>query len=74
MTLGDQIQRRYPRLIRSMCCDGRLRKPDAISALVEYQVFGICEGFTTQAVTHLGGQLAVIRQGIKNRHLTSDTL
>ena len=71
MTLGDVIQRRYPRLIRSMCRDGRLRKTEAIRALVEYQVFGIREGFASEAVTQLGGQLAAIQQGIQSRHFIS---
>jgi len=71
MTIGGKIQRRYPRLIRSMCCDGRLRKTEAIRALVEYQTFGIREGFASEAVTRMGGQLAAIRQGIQYRHFTS---
>jgi len=74
MTIGDVIQQRYPRLIRSMCCDGRLRKTEAIRALVEYQVFGIREGFASEAVTQLGGQLAAIQQGIQYRHFISSIL
>jgi len=74
MTMGDVIQQRYPRLIRSMCCDGQLRKTEAVRTLVEYQIFGICEGFSAEAVTHLGGQLEAIRHGIQTRHITSLTL
>lgn len=74
MNLGDVIQQRYPRLIRSMCGDGRLRKTEAIRALVEYQAFGIREGFASEAVTQLGGQLAAIQQGIQSRHFISSIL
>jgi hypothetical protein len=68
VTLGDAIQRRYPRLIRSMRSAGLLTESEAIGALVEYKVFGIREGFGSEAVAHLGGQLEAIRQGIKCRH------
>lgn len=71
MTLGDEIQRRYPRLIRSMRGAGSLTEAEAVGALVEYQMFGIREGFCSQAVAHLGGQLAAIRHGIRYRHSTS---
>ena len=70
MTLGDDIQRRYPRLIRSMRSAGLLTEAEAIGALVEYKVFGIREDFGSEAVAHLGGQLAAIRQGIQYRHFT----
>jgi len=70
MTLGDDIQRRYPRLIRSMRSAGLLSETEAIGALVEYKVFGIHNEFGSEAVAHLGGQLAAIRQGIQYRHFT----
>lgn len=74
MTLGDEIQQRYPRLIRSMRGAGSLTEAEAVGALVEYQVFGIREGFGSEAVAHLGGQLAAIRHGIRYRHSTSSVL
>jgi chorismate synthase len=74
MTMGDEIQRRYPRLIRCMRSAAVLTEAEAIGALVEYKVFGIREGFGSEAVAHLGGQLAAIRHGIQYRHFTSSTL
>lgn len=74
MTLGDDIRRRYPRLIRSMRGAGLLTETEAVGALVEYKVFGIRDDFGPEAVAHLGGQLAAIRFGIQYRHLTSTTL
>jgi len=74
VTLGDDIQRRYPRLIRSMRSAGLLTEAEAIGALVEYKVFGIREDFGSEAVAHLGGQLEAIRQGIRYRHFTSSIL
>ena len=74
MTMGDEIQRRYPRLIRCMRSAAVLTEAEAIGALVEYKVFGIREGFGSEAVAHLGGQLAAIRLGILYRHLTSTVL
>lgn len=71
MTMGDNIRRRYPRLIRSMRGAGLLTEAEATGALVEYQVFGIREGFGSKAVAHLGGQLAAIRHGIQCRHFSS---
>ena len=74
MTMGDAIQRRYPRLINCMRSAGLLSESEAIGALVEYKIFGIREGFGSEAVAHLGGQLEAIRHGIKCRHFTSSTL
>jgi len=74
MTMGDEIQRRYPRLIRCMRSAAVLTEAEAIGVLVEYKVFGIREGFGSEAVAHLGGQLAAIRHGIQYRHFTSSTL
>jgi len=74
MTMGDEIQRRYPRLIRCMRSAAVLTEAEAIGALVEYKVFGIRKGFGSEAVAHLGGQLAAIRNGIQYRHFTSSTL
>lgn len=71
MTMGDMIQRRYPRLIRSMCRAGHLTEAETIRALVEYQVFGIHEGFGSNSVERLGGQLAAICLGIRDRHATA---
>ncbi len=71
MTMGDIIHRRYPRLIRSMCRAGRLTETEAIRTLVEYQVFGIHEGFGSDSVERLGGQLEAISLGIRNRHTTA---
>ncbi len=68
MTLGEQARRRYPRLIRSMYRTGRLSETEAVRALVEYQIFGIHEGLASEAVERLGGQLAAIRHGIRDRH------
>ena len=65
-TIGEVLHCRYPRLIQAMCRSG-LEASAAIEALVEYQVFGM----TTEAfscVSHLGGPLAAIRQGIRHRH------
>lgn len=72
--MGDEIQRQYPRLIRCMRSAGLLTESEAIGALVEYKVFGIQEGFGSEAVAHLGGQLEAIRQGIRYRHFTSSIL
>ncbi|RLJ22484.1 hypothetical protein DJ030_01355 [bacterium endosymbiont of Escarpia laminata] len=69
MTLGDEMKRRYPRLIHTMQSVGLLTESEAIGALVEYGIFGIREDFGSEAVTHLGGQLAAIRHAIKCRHL-----
>lgn len=69
MTLGEQARRRYPRLICSMRRTGRLSETEAVRALVEYQIFGIHEGFASEAVERLGGQLATIRHGIRHRHV-----
>ncbi|MBL3529490.1 MAG: hypothetical protein JMN27_17735 [gamma proteobacterium endosymbiont of Lamellibrachia anaximandri] len=69
MTLGDEMKRRYPRLIHAMQSVGLLTESEAIGALVEYGIFGIREGFGSEAVAHLGGQLAAIRHTIKCRHL-----
>ncbi|ALP53660.1 hypothetical protein Tel_11230 [Candidatus Tenderia electrophaga] len=74
MTMGNEIQRQYPRLIRCMRSAGLLTESEAIGALVEYKVFGIREGFGSEAVAHLGGQLEAIRQGIRYRHFTSSIL
>ena len=74
MTMGDEIHRRYPRLIRCMRGVGLLTEAEAIGALVEYKFFGIREGFGSEAVAHLGGQLAAIRQSIQHRHCTSSIL
>ena len=68
MTMGEDIQCRYPRLIRCMRSAAVLTEAEAIGALVEYKVFGIREGFGSEAVVHLGGQLAAIRLGILYRH------
>lgn len=73
MTLGDEVLRRYPRLIRTMRGAGSLTEAEAVGALVEYQVFGIREGFGSEAAAHLGGQLAAIRHGIRYRHCTSSS-
>lgn len=72
--MGDEIQRQYPRLIRCMRSAGLLTESEAIGALVEYKVFGIREGFGSEAVAHLGGQLEAIRQGIRYRHFTLSIL
>lgn len=74
MTLGDDIRRRYPRLIRSMRGAGLLTEAEAVGVLVEYKVFGMRDDFGSEAVVHLGGQLAAIRFGIQYRHLTATTL
>lgn len=74
MTLGDEVLRRYPRLIRSMRGAGLLTETEAVGALVEYKVFGMRDDFGSEAVVHLGGQLAAIRFGIQYRHLTATTL
>jgi len=74
MTMGDEIQRCYPRLIRCMRSAAALTEAEAIGTLVEYKVFGIREGFGSEAVAHLGGQLAAIRHGIQYRHFTPSTL
>lgn len=74
MTLGDDIRRRYPRLIRNMRGAGLLTEVEAVGALVEYKVLGMRDDFGSEAVVHLGGQLAAIRFGIQYRHLTSTTL
>jgi hypothetical protein len=68
MTLGDEIRRRYPRLIGSMRRAGALSEVDAVCALVEYKVFGIRDEFAAEAIARLGGQLAAIRHGIRYRH------
>jgi len=68
MTMGNELLQRYPRLIRAIRKAGMLTEPEATGALVEYKIFGIREGFTSEAVTHLGGQLAAIRHGIQHRH------
>jgi hypothetical protein len=73
MTLGDDIRRRYPRLIRSMCTAGLLTEAEAVGALVEYKVFGMRDDFGSEAVVHLGGQLAAIRHGIECRHFAVST-
>lgn len=70
MTLGDEIRRRYPRRIRSMRRAGALSEADAVCALVEYKIFGIRDEFAAEAIACLGGQLAAIRRGIRNRHST----
>jgi hypothetical protein len=72
--MGDAIQRRYPRLIHCMRSAGHVSESEAIGALVEYKIFGIREGFGSEAIAHLGGQLEAIRHGIKCRHFTSSTL
>jgi len=71
MTLGDEIRRRYPRLIRAMRCAGLLTETEAVGALVDYKVFGIREGFGSEAVAHLGGPLAAIQFGIYRRRYVS---
>ena len=65
--MGNEIQRQYPRLIRCMRSAGLLTESEAIGALVEYKVFGIREGFGSEAVAHLGGQLEAIRQWLPTR-------
>ena len=69
MTMGDELQRRYPRLIRAICNVCLLAESDAVSALVDYKIFGIREGFGSEAINHRGGQLVAIRYGIQHRHL-----
>jgi hypothetical protein len=69
MTLGDEMRQRYPRLVRAMRYAGLLTETEAIGALVDYKVFGIREGFGSEAVAHLGGPLAAIRHGVRCRHL-----
>lgn len=64
-----EIRRRYPRLIRSMRGAGLLTDTEAVSAVTEYKVFGVLNDFGSEAVVHLGGQLAAIRLGIRSRHL-----
>ncbi|MDZ7840852.1 MAG: hypothetical protein U5R46_08550 [Gammaproteobacteria bacterium] len=68
MTLGDEVQKRYPRLIRTMRRAGLLTESEAIGALVDYKFFGIRDGFGSEAVAHLGGPLAAIRSGVHSRH------
>ncbi len=67
MTLGDEIRRRYPRLIRAIRLAGLLTETEAVGALVDYKVFGIREGFGSEAVAHMGGPLAAIRWGVRSR-------
>jgi len=71
MTLGDEHRRRYPRLIRAMRCAGLLTETEAVEASVDYKVFGIREGFGSEAVADLGGPLAAIRFGIYRRRYAS---
>lgn len=53
---------------------GMLTETEAVGTLVEYKVFGMRDNFGSEAVVHLGGQLAAIRFSIQYRHLTSTTL
>jgi hypothetical protein len=43
MTLGDQMRQRYPRLIRSVQRVHRLSEHAALTAVVEYAIFGITD-------------------------------
>lgn len=70
-TLGDQIRNHYPRLIRCLKIQCDLHEPEAVRALVEYQVFGMIEGFGDGLVTVVfGGPLAAIRHAIRHRHIS----
>lgn len=71
MTLGDEIRRRYPRLIHAMRGAGLLTETEAVGALVDYKVFGIREGSDSEAVAHLGGPLAAIQLGISRQRYAS---
>lgn len=71
MTMGDVIRRRYPRLIRAVQRGNRLSEPEAVNALVEYEVFGITDDTYSEATAPLGGPLTVIRQGFRGRHCLS---
>lgn len=66
-----EIRRQYPRLIGAMRCAGLLTETEAIGALVDYKIFGIREGFGSEAVAHLGGPLAAIQFGITRRRYAS---
>ncbi|HSH28975.1 MAG TPA: hypothetical protein VK971_03620 [Thiohalobacter sp.] len=62
-----EIPRRYPRLIRCMRGAGLLTETEAVGALIDYRIFGIRDGFGSEAVAHLGGPLAAIRLGVRYR-------
>lgn len=68
MTLGDEVQKQYPRLIRAMRQAGLLTESEAIGALVDYKFFGIRDGFGSEAIAHLGGPLAAIQCGVRSRN------
>ena len=67
MTFGDEMRERYPRLIRAIQQAGTLSEPEAVGALVDHKVFGVDDGFGSEAVENLGGPLAAVRHGIRFR-------
>lgn len=64
----EEIEQRYPRLVRSMSWGAGLSHDEAISAVIDYLVNGpfskCCE-----AVANFGGAAAVIGQAIRSRHV-----
>lgn len=66
MTMED-VERRYPRLIRSMRWAGILTIGEAVNAVYGYRVMGDPFG-GAEAVAHMGGALVAVRAGIRARH------
>lgn len=69
----NQIEARYPRLIRHMQSVAVLSKTEALSAIQCYQIFGE-NAYGGEAVSHYGGCLRVIRDAINQRHWRNEFL
>ena len=68
-TLGDEARERFPQLIAALCNAGRLDEAQAVEAIVEYHVFGICDELASPPVAALGGQLEAIRHAFRHRQV-----
>jgi len=69
MTLGDQLQNRYPRIICSVARVHRMSEDAAVTAIVEYTVFGITDDTMDPQLAALGGPLAILQAAIRQRNL-----